>query len=143
MGDAAHTTHFSIGFGTKLAIQDAIGLAEKLEESDDLEDALNGYQEERRAAVEPLHIAARLSSEWFENLPSYVEQPPTQFAYSLWNRRGQYPPWRYGLHIAVQWTAGRALLRWLLSARKWARSRRRATLVGKRPLSDARLRGGH
>jgi 2-polyprenyl-6-methoxyphenol hydroxylase-like FAD-dependent oxidoreductase len=142
MGDAAHTTHFSMGFGTKLAIQDAIGLAEKLDESDDLERALEAYQEERRAALDPLQRAARRSSEWFENLPSHVDQPATQFAYSLWNRRGQYPRWRYGVHIAVQRAAGRALLRWLLSARKWARSRRRATLVGKPGLSDIALRGG-
>jgi 2-polyprenyl-6-methoxyphenol hydroxylase-like FAD-dependent oxidoreductase len=142
MGDAAHTTHFSLGLGTKLAIQDAIGLAEKLDARDNLEQALEEYGEERRAAVEPLYGAARLSSEWFENLPSYVDQPATQFAYSLWNRRGQYPPWRYALHIAVQRAAGRALLRWLLSTRKWVRSRRRATLAGEHRLSDVALHGG-
>jgi 2-polyprenyl-6-methoxyphenol hydroxylase-like FAD-dependent oxidoreductase len=142
MGDAAHTTHFSIGVGTMLALQDAVSLAEKLGEIDDLERALDAYERERIAALVRMQRAARLSSQWFEQLSSYVDLSPIRFAYSLWNRRGEHPPWRYPLHIAVQHAAPRALLRWLLSARKWARSRRRAALVGKRELSGVALHGG-
>jgi anthraniloyl-CoA monooxygenase len=142
MGDAAHTTHFAIGSGTKLAIQDAIGLAEKLTASGDLEEALRAYEEERRSALVPLQRAALRSSEWFEDVARYVGQDATQFAYSLSNRRGDYPTWRYVLHIATQRVALRTFLRWLLSARKWVRSRRRAKLVGSRELAGVAVRGG-
>src|SRR5919199_584593 len=86
MGDAAHTAHFSIGSGTKLALEDAIGLAEKLHEYDDLQAALEDYQEERRTAVLQLQSTARNSTEWFENIPRYIKQEPMQFYYGLLTR---------------------------------------------------------
>src|ERR671932_487453 len=86
MGDAAHTAHFSIGSGTKLALEDAIGLAEKLHEYDDLQTALEDYQEERRTAVLQLQSTARNSTEWFENIPRYIKQKPMQFYYGLLTR---------------------------------------------------------
>jgi anthraniloyl-CoA monooxygenase len=86
MGDAAHTAHFSIGSGTKLALEDAIGLAARLHEGEDLETALEGYQEERRTAVLQLQSSARNSTEWFENIPRYIDQDAMQFAYSLLTR---------------------------------------------------------
>jgi anthraniloyl-CoA monooxygenase len=86
MGDAAHTAHFSIGSGTKLALEDAIGLAARLHESEDLETALEGYQEDRRTAVLQLQSSARNSTEWFENIPRYIDQDAMQFAYSLLTR---------------------------------------------------------
>ena len=125
MGDAAHTTHFAIGSGTKLATQDAIALAEALSAGDDLAMALDGYEQRRKAALAPLQRAAKASSEWFERLPDYVDQPATPFAYALSNRRGEYPTWRYLLHVSTQRPAPRTLLRWALSARKWSRARRR------------------
>jgi anthraniloyl-CoA monooxygenase len=125
LGDAAHTTHFAIGSGTKLAIQDAMALASALAASDDLEVALNGYEQRRKAALAPLQRAAKASSEWFERFGDYADLPPAQFAYALSNRRGEYPTWRYVLHITTQRSAPRTLLRWALSARKWSRSRRR------------------
>lgn len=142
MGDAAHTTHFAIGLGTKLAIQDAICLAERLEQEVDVARAVREYEEERRAALRPLQQAARSSSEWFENVPAHIDQRVTQFAYSLWNRRGGRPRWHYAFHIAVQRASLRALLRWLLAARKWARSRRRTTLLRKDRLAQPALNGG-
>jgi anthraniloyl-CoA monooxygenase len=102
MGDAAHTTHFSIGSGTTLAMQDAIGLAESLQAHDDLQVALKYYEEKRRTEIMELQSAAVSSTEWFENVPSAINQPITQFAYSLWKRRGHHPRWRYHLHLATQ-----------------------------------------
>ncbi len=102
MGDAAHTTHFSIGSGTTLAMQDAIGLADSLQAHDDLQVALKHYEEKRRAEIMDLQSAAVSSTEWFENVPSAIDQPTTQFAYSLWKRRGRHPRWRYHLHLATQ-----------------------------------------
>jgi 2-polyprenyl-6-methoxyphenol hydroxylase-like FAD-dependent oxidoreductase len=137
LGDAAHTTHFAIGVGTKLAIQDAVGLAENLAGNADLDAALTSYEAQRRAAVEPMQRAARRSAEWFENLPRHVDQNATRFAYSLWNRRGEHPVWRYALHLASQHAAVRAMVRWLLTGRKWVRSRRRFAVAGKRQLPGA------
>jgi anthraniloyl-CoA monooxygenase len=82
MGDAAHTAHFSIGSGTKLAFEDAIRLAEALTGDRDLET----YETERRIEVLKLQSAARNSTEWFENLDRYVGLDPLQFAYSLLTR---------------------------------------------------------
>jgi 2-polyprenyl-6-methoxyphenol hydroxylase-like FAD-dependent oxidoreductase len=129
MGDAAHTTHFAIGSGTKLAMQDAISLAEKLDGRGSLDAALKAYEEERRTALAPLQRAALRSSEWFEEVHRYTHQGAARFAYSLSNRRGEYPLWRYLLHVAVQWQVARVLLRGMLSARRWARARRRAALL--------------
>jgi anthraniloyl-CoA monooxygenase len=86
MGDAAHTAHFSIGSGTKLALEDAIGLADKLHEHEDLRTALENYQEDRRVAVLQLQSTARNSTEWFENVHRYIDQDAMQFAYSLLTR---------------------------------------------------------
>src|SRR5918994_6422335 len=86
MGDAAHTAHFSVGSGTKLALEDAIGLADKLHEHEHLQAALEDYQEERRTAVLQLQSTARNSTEWFENIHRYIDQDAMQFAYSLLTR---------------------------------------------------------
>jgi anthraniloyl-CoA monooxygenase len=105
IGDAAHTAHFSIGSGTKLALEDAISLAGSLaelqiaspqwqEDGTDrpgaprsaLGNALHTYQEERRTEALRLQNAARNSMEWFENVRRYIHLPPEQFAYSLLTR---------------------------------------------------------
>ena len=86
IGDAAHTAHFSIGSGTKLALEDAIALADALHAQDDLESALAAYQETRRIEVLKLQNAARNSTEWFEDVPRYVRFEPMQFAYALLTR---------------------------------------------------------
>ncbi|MFB7933266.1 bifunctional salicylyl-CoA 5-hydroxylase/oxidoreductase [Streptomyces sp. NPDC056039] len=86
LGDAAHTAHFSIGSGTKLAVEDALALAACLEERDSLEEALAAYEEERRPVVASTQRAARASLEWFENLGLYLDQPPRQFAFNLLTR---------------------------------------------------------
>ncbi|MBI2312107.1 MAG: bifunctional salicylyl-CoA 5-hydroxylase/oxidoreductase [Betaproteobacteria bacterium] len=86
MGDAAHTAHFSIGSGTKLAMEDAIGLAQALETRGSLSEALTAYEAERRLEVVRLQNAARNSMEWFENVARYAHLEPLQFGYSLLTR---------------------------------------------------------
>ncbi|HEX5078407.1 MAG TPA: bifunctional salicylyl-CoA 5-hydroxylase/oxidoreductase [Geminicoccaceae bacterium] len=86
LGDAAHSAHFSIGSGTKLALEDAIGLADALHGSDDLQAALAAYQQSRQTEVLKLQSAARNSTEWFEAVPRYTGFEPMQFAYALLTR---------------------------------------------------------
>ncbi len=86
LGDSAHTAHFSIGSGTKLALEDAIELADRIETHADLEGALEAYEENRRVEVLRLQSAARNSTEWFENVSRYARLEPPQFAYSLLTR---------------------------------------------------------
>ncbi|WP_329168098.1 bifunctional salicylyl-CoA 5-hydroxylase/oxidoreductase [Streptomyces sp. NBC_01267] len=86
IGDAAHTAHFSIGSGTKLAVEDALALAASIEEQPDLPAALTAYESERRPVVASTQRAARASLEWFEQLEMYLGQPPRQFAFNLLTR---------------------------------------------------------
>ena len=78
LGDAAHTAHFSIGSGTKLAMEDALALAACLHErsTDARRRALAAYEDERRPVVLSTQRAAQASLEWFENLGQYVDQEP-------------------------------------------------------------------
>lgn len=86
LGDAAHTAHFSIGSGTKLAVEDALALAEALGRLPDVPSALAAYEEERRPAVASTQRAAAASMRWFEDLAGYVDQPARQFAFNLLTR---------------------------------------------------------
>jgi anthraniloyl-CoA monooxygenase len=86
LGDAAHTAHFSIGSGTKLAMEDALALAACLHEDPDVATALATYEQERKAVVLSTQRAAQASLEWFENLGQYVHQEPTQFAFNIMTR---------------------------------------------------------
>jgi len=87
MGDAAHTAHFSIGSGTKLALEDAIELARCIGRApSDLAGALRRYEAVRSVEVLRIQNAARNSTEWFEHVERYVDLPPEQFAYSLLTR---------------------------------------------------------
>ncbi len=88
LGDAAHTAHFSIGSGTKLAMEDAIALAWAFRErgSDDVPAALEAYEAERRPIVESTQRAAQGSLEWFEGIERYMGQEPRIFAFNLLTR---------------------------------------------------------
>jgi len=87
IGDAAHTAHFSIGSGTKLAMEDAIALAWALQERPgDIAGALEAYETERRPVVESTQRAAQASLEWFESIARYRHQEPRQFAFNLLTR---------------------------------------------------------
>ncbi|MDQ0779520.1 anthraniloyl-CoA monooxygenase [Streptomyces aurantiacus] len=86
VGDAAHTAHFSIGSGTKLAMEDSLALAACLHEHQDTASALRAYEAERRPVVESTQRAAQASLEWFENIGMYAHQEPTQFCFNLLTR---------------------------------------------------------
>src|SRR3569623_65191 len=115
VGDAAHTAHFSIGSGTKLALEDAIKLAEVLNRPGLSRDqGLIEYQAERTVEVLKLQNSARNSTEWFETRDRYLGFAPIQFAYSLLTRsqrvshenlRLRAPPW---LAAVERWFAGGA-----------------------------------
>lgn len=83
IGDAAHTAHFSIGSGTKLAMEDAISLVHHVGGSTAVESGLQSYQAERSVEAYKLQNAARNRMEWFENVARYANMQPLQFAYSL------------------------------------------------------------
>jgi anthraniloyl-CoA monooxygenase len=86
LGDAAHTAHFSIGSGTKLAMEDALALAACLHEQPGLGAALEAYEAERKPVVASTQRAAQASLEWFENLGQYTGQEPEQFAFNIMTR---------------------------------------------------------
>lgn len=86
IGDAAHTAHFSIGSGTKLAMEDSLALVACLHEHEDLGEALAAYEAERRPVVLSTQRAAQASLEWFENLGQYIHQDPEQFAFNIMTR---------------------------------------------------------
>lgn len=86
MGDAAHTAHFSIGSGTKLALEDAIDLANEFDRDEPIEEVLKHYEARRSVEVLKIQNAARNSTEWFENVDRYTAMEAEQFAYSLLTR---------------------------------------------------------
>jgi len=86
LGDAAHTAHFSIGSGTKLAMEDALSLVACLHENTGVPVALGAYEAERRPVVESTQRAAQASLEWFEDIGQAVGQDTAQFAFNLLTR---------------------------------------------------------
>lgn len=115
MGDAAATAHFSIGSGTKLALESAIALANYLHSEPTLESAFAKYEDERRLEVLRLQSAARNSLEWFEEVERYLDLDPVQFNYSLLTRsqrishenlRLRDPEWLEGAERWFQMQAG-------------------------------------
>jgi 2-polyprenyl-6-methoxyphenol hydroxylase-like FAD-dependent oxidoreductase len=119
MGDAAHTTHFTIGSGTRLALEDAISLARRLEEDRSVATALDRYEKDRRAALVRTQTEARLSARWFENVPRYIDLEPEQVLALLLERRSPLLPriparTYYHLYRATQrYTALRKLRKWV------------------------------
>jgi 2-polyprenyl-6-methoxyphenol hydroxylase-like FAD-dependent oxidoreductase len=87
IGDAAHTTHFSIGSGTRLAIQDAIALAKGLHEQPDVQSAFRAYQSERKQALVRPQKDARFSTRWYEQIARYTHLDPPQFSTLMLSRR--------------------------------------------------------
>ncbi|WP_189857232.1 FAD-dependent monooxygenase [Streptomyces poonensis] len=93
IGDAAHTTHYSVGAGTTLALEDAGCLATALREHPDLRTALARYERQRRSDLLPLQSAARLSAQWYENLPRYIGLPPDEMFALLGQRHSPLLPY--------------------------------------------------
>lgn len=119
LGDAAHTTHYSIGAGTTLALEDAIALADALRESASLPQALARYQQERKSALLSQQSAARYSAQWYENLTRYIHLPPERMFALLGQRHSPLLPYvppqlYYRLDRAAgRMEALRRLKRWL------------------------------
>lgn len=86
LGDASATAHFSIGSGTKLALESAISLARHVTDEPDLKVAFEKYEEARRLEVLRLQSAARNSVEWFEDVERYLDLDPVQLNYSMLTR---------------------------------------------------------
>jgi anthraniloyl-CoA monooxygenase len=138
VGDAAHTTHFAIGSGTKLAMLDAISLAEHIARAADLSTALSAYEAERQASLRPLQEEALRSTAWFEQAVSSLPgDDDVQLGWSLWQRRSAAPTWRYYLHLATQHPPVRRLRVLAGTVRRVARERRRELRA-----AGARARGG-
>ncbi|MES3020135.1 MAG: bifunctional salicylyl-CoA 5-hydroxylase/oxidoreductase [Pseudomonadota bacterium] len=114
MGDAAHTAHYSIGSGTKLALEDAIELARCFGQHLERADALDAYEQARSVEVLKLQSAARNSMEWFENVARYTALEAPQFAYSMLTRSQRLSHENLRLRDAgyvagfERWYAGRA-----------------------------------
>ncbi|WP_019644721.1 bifunctional salicylyl-CoA 5-hydroxylase/oxidoreductase [Novispirillum itersonii] len=109
MGDAAATAHFSIGSGSKLAVESAIALAEYLHSEPTLQAAFDRYEADRRVEVLKLQSAARNSTEWFEDVERYLHLDPVQFTYSLLTRSQRVSHENLRLRDAA----------WLDGAEKW------------------------
>jgi 2-polyprenyl-6-methoxyphenol hydroxylase-like FAD-dependent oxidoreductase len=89
IGDALHSAHFSIGSGTRLAIEDAIALVKGLEAEPDISAGLARYQAERQPIVKKLVTAARTSADWYEKFPAHMKLGLMDFAYSYITRSGR------------------------------------------------------
>jgi len=89
IGDALHTAHFSIGSGTKLAMEDAIALADSFQQTSNVSEALAHFAETRRPVIEDYQSAAFESMRWFENAASYMHLSPMELAYLLMTRSGR------------------------------------------------------
>ena len=124
LGDSSATAHFSIGSGSKLAIESAIALAEFIETQPTLEDAFTRYQEDRRLDVLRLQSAARNSTEWFEDVERYLDLDPVQFNYSLLTRSQRISHENLRLRDAD----------WLKSAETWFQTHAGANGVHRAPM---------
>ncbi|HEU5176579.1 MAG TPA: FAD-dependent monooxygenase [Burkholderiales bacterium] len=94
IGDALRTAHFSIGSGTRLAMEDAIALNKALTEESSVEKALAGFEAARRPIVEKLVAAADASGAWYERFPEHMKLAPREFAWSYIQRSGRVDPAR-------------------------------------------------
>ncbi len=92
LGDAAHTAHFSIGSGTRLAMEDAIALVDALQQHHDVEAALAHYQQTRPPIARKIVGAANTSATWYESFGDKMALPPMAFAYDYLNRSGRLTP---------------------------------------------------
>jgi len=134
MGDAAHTTHFTIGSGTRLALEDAIVLAAQLREQPDIRRALIAYGKQRSADLLEAQRTARNSAHWFENVPRYIRYGTPELAELMSRRRSSFlrgmPPGLYLRLIhagsrapALTNTARRGVSGWRNLRRLWRRGR--------------------
>ena len=134
LGDSSATAHFSIGSGTKLALESAIALADLINSEDRLEAAFTRYQEDRRLDVLKLQSAARNSTEWFEDVERYLHLDPVQLNYSLLTRSQRISHENLRMRDAE----------WLKSAEMWFQQQAGANGVHRAPMfAPYRLRDMH
>ncbi|MFG2965499.1 FAD-dependent monooxygenase [Streptomyces sp. NPDC048288] len=108
LGDAAHTTHYSIGAGTTLALEDAMCLADTLREHGAVPQALAAYERRRKAELVSAQSAARLSAQWYEQLPRYIDLPPHRMFALLGQRHSPLLPYvPPQLYYGIDKAAGR------------------------------------
>ncbi len=124
LGDASATAHFSIGSGTKLALESAIALADLVTKKPTLREAFETYQEDRRLDVLRLQSAARNSTEWFEDVERYLDLDPVQFNYSLLTRSQRISHENLRLRDA----------KWLREAEEWFQAQSGANGVHRAPM---------
>jgi anthraniloyl-CoA monooxygenase len=135
IGDAAHTTHFSVGSGTRLAIGDAVALAESVHaHGDDVHAALQSYDSHRGPVIDHVQQQAMNSMRFLERVPEQLDAPgmdPVQFAYAASRRLGNRGArWRYYMHLATQVRMLRTARCKLTTARRMRRERQRAKSKG-------------
>ncbi|MGH3783779.1 MAG: FAD-dependent monooxygenase [Pseudonocardiaceae bacterium] len=118
VGDAAHTTHFTLGSGTRLAMIDALMLAQSLYDHDEIPAALGDYDRRGRAALRSIQAGARTSMAWFERADRYLDRDAVAFAYSMAGCQGTQPPWRHQMHLATQIPTLRTALRGFHTAQR-------------------------
>jgi 2-polyprenyl-6-methoxyphenol hydroxylase-like FAD-dependent oxidoreductase len=129
LGDAAHTTHFTIGSGTRLAMIDAMALAEYLYDEETLTRALANYDQDRRRSLRRTQASARTSMAWFEHMNRHSHpETATELAYAMTTRGGGSTPWSYQLFRAAQIPPVRHVQRRLDDAGRWLGARRRGEL---------------
>ncbi|GGV78802.1 hypothetical protein GCM10010228_47720 [Streptomyces massasporeus] len=134
LGDAAHTTHYSIGAGTTLALADAMALAAALRQHPELPQPLARYERERKAALLPVQSAARYSAQWYENLPRYMHLPPERMFALLGQRHSPLLPYvPPQLYYRLDRAAGRLepLLRFKRRLGPKGRANRARTVAGR------------
>jgi len=106
IGDAQRTAHFSIGSGTRLAMEDAIALSKSLSEfKNDVPGALAAFESARRPIVEKLVAAADASADWYEHFSEHMRLAPREFAWSYIQRSGRIDPEKLR-RIAPKFVAG-------------------------------------
>jgi anthraniloyl-CoA monooxygenase len=138
IGDSAHTTHFSVGSGTRLAIGDAVALAEAVSaHGDDVPAALRAYDATRRPEIDRIQAQALNSMRFLERVPELLDDPemnPVRFAYAVSRRLGTRDErWRHYMHLATQVRLLRTVRCKLTSARRKRRERQRAKSQGCAP----------
>ncbi|MDG9717958.1 FAD-dependent monooxygenase [Streptomyces sp. DH24] len=141
IGDAAHTTHYSVGAGTTLALEDAAALAGALRAHPALPRALAAYERERAQALLPVQSAARYSAQWYENLTRYIDLPPERMFALLGQRHSPLLPYvPPQLYYRVDRAAGR--LEILRRAKRWLGPRLARTVHARTLASGDRHAGG-
>ncbi|MFI6906029.1 FAD-dependent monooxygenase [Nonomuraea sp. NPDC050394] len=114
LGDAAHTTHYSIGAGTALALGDAAFLVQALHSETQLQSALARYERERMSSIRFTQRAAHYSARWYENLSRYISLPPSQMCALLGQRHSPVlplvpPRLYYQMDQAAEWLASKVI----------------------------------